>query len=67
MAESNNDRRYEVDKTETDTNILIVGGPMVVTTYTIRDTETGKVYESTNYDADAARSSAWEQADSDRS
>lgn len=71
MTDPNNDRRYEVETEVTNTNPLgplsgLFGGEMNATTYTVRDTSTGKVYESTNYDADKARESVWEQVDRDK-
>ena len=71
MAEPNNDRRYEVNTEVNNTNPLgslsgLLGGEMNATTYTVRDTGTGKVYKSTNYDADKARKSTWEQVDRDK-
>ncbi|MBD2076973.1 hypothetical protein H6F86_24420 [Phormidium sp. FACHB-592] len=71
MVESNNDRQYEVETEVANTNPLgslsgLFGGEMNATTYTVRDTWTGKVYESTNYDADKACESTWEQVERDK-
>jgi hypothetical protein len=66
-----NEHRYEVETEVNNTNPLgplsgLFGGEMNATTYTVRDTWTDKVYESTNYDADKARESTWEQVERDK-
>lgn len=68
---NNNEHRYEVKSEVTNTNPLgplsgLFGGDMNATTYTVRDTLTGKEYSSTNYDADKARDDAWNAAKRDQ-
>lgn len=71
MAAPSDDRRYEVETEVNNTNPLgplsgLFGGVMDATTYKVRDTQTGKVYESTNYDAAEASKSAWDKVERDQ-
>lgn len=71
MATSENHDRYEVETEVNDTNPLgplsgVWGGKMEATTYKVTDTQTGKTYESTNYDSDQACKDTWRQVDGDR-
>lgn len=70
MASPDNDHRYETETEVNNTNPLgplsgLFGGKMDATTYKVRDTQTGKTYESTNYDAAQARKSTWEKVERD--
>lgn len=59
--------RYDTTTTDNGDVLFGLGGQDWHThTATVRDNQTGKTYESTNYDAQTARDQAWEKARNDR-
>ncbi|MEC4850139.1 MAG: hypothetical protein SAJ12_03940, partial [Jaaginema sp. PMC 1079.18] len=62
---NNNEQRYQVTTEKTNTNILspLLGGESIATTVRVRDLQTGKVHEATNYNENKAYEEAYTKAE----